>query len=198
MTAPAPSARTIGYARVSTRSQHLEAQTDALAPLDPHRVFTDKVTGRTMERPGWEACRDYLRPGDTLVVVGLDRLGRSALEVIETVNELAAAGVVVQSVREGILDPSTATGALMLSMFAALGQFEVDLKAERAAAARDAASARGRQTGRPRAHHERTAAEAVSMRRQGATVAEVCQTHGIPRATFYRYWKAAQNAPAGE
>lgn len=184
--------RTIGYARVSTRQQHLEAQTDALDAYKPHKVFTDKVTGRTMDRPGWEACRDYLRPGDTLVVVGLDRLGRSALEVIDTVNGLATDGVIVHSLREGVLDPSTATGSLMLTMLAALGQFEVELKAERAAAAREAAAARGLQTGRPRAHADDVATKAVAMRREGATVPEVCKTYGIPRATFYRYWKAAQ------
>lgn len=181
----------VAYVRVSTTHQSLDQQHDALASLAPVKVFEDKVTGRTMARPGWEACRDYLRPGDTLAVVGLDRLGRSALEVIETVTELTEAGIVVQSQREGILDPSTATGSLMISMFAALSQFEVDLKAERASAAREAARLRGRQTGRPRAHTADTAAKAIAMRESGATVAEVCAEFKIPRSTLYRYMKAA-------
>ena len=144
MTTATPAGQIVAYVRLSTGHQSLDEQHDALAALSPVKVFEDKVTGRTMARPGWEQCCEYLRPGDTLAVVGLGRLGRSALEVIETVNELAAAGIVVQSLREGILDPSSATGSLMISMFAALAQFEVDLKAERAAAAR--ASARLRWT----------------------------------------------------
>lgn len=192
MTTATPTGQTVAYVRVSTAHQALDQQYDALAPLSPVKVFEDKVTGRTMARPGWEQCRDYLRPGDTLAVVGLDRLGRSALEVIETVNDLAAAGIVVQSQREGILDPSSATGSLMISMFAALAQFEVDLKAERAAAAREAARLRGRQTGRPKAHTADVAASAIAMRESGSTVAQVCEKFGIPRSTFYRYAKAKE------
>lgn len=191
MTTTTPTGQTVAYVRVSTSHQSLDQQHDALAALSPVRTFEDKVTGRTMARPGWEQCREYLRPGDTLAVVGLDRLGRSALEVIETVNELAAAGIVVQSQREGILDPSSATGSLMISMFAALAQFEVDLKAERASAAREAARLRGRQTGRPKAHTDDVAASAIRMRESGATVAQVCEKFGIPRSTFYRYAKSA-------
>ncbi|MBA8964747.1 DNA invertase Pin-like site-specific DNA recombinase [Rhodococcus percolatus] len=176
----------VGYARVSTTRQNLDRQLDAIDRMGASKTFVDKVTGRTMGRPGWEQCREYLRSGDTLLVDNLDRLGRTALEVIATVNELAEAGVVVQSIAQGVLDPSTANGRLMIGMFSMLAEFEVDLKAERAAAAREAAAARGKHTGRPKALTDEQVQIARQMREAGGGVQTICDTFGISRATLYR------------
>lgn len=188
---PALAGHVVGYARVSTKRQNLDRQLDAVAAMGAEKVFTDKITGRTMGRPQWEACREYLRPGDTLAVDALDRLGRTTLEVIATINEVTKYGVVIESKKEGRLDPSTATGALMVTMFAALAQWEVDLKAERAAAAREAAAARGQHTGRPKKLDAAQAVRARELRAQGLSAAEVGKALGVSRATVYRHLAVA-------
>lgn len=198
MTNPAPAGHTIGYARVSTSRQNLDRQLDALAGMGATRTFTDKVTGRTMDRPGWEDCRSHLRAGDTLAVENLDRLGRSTLEVIATVKELTDLDIVVHAKQQGILDPSTATGRLMITMFSMLAEFEVDLKAERAAAAREAAAARGKHTGRPKKLGASDAVRARELRAQGLSAIEIGRTLSkdgkpVSRATVYRYLKAADD-----
>ncbi|WP_016691787.1 recombinase family protein [Rhodococcus rhodochrous] len=185
-----PTGRTFGYARVSTTRQNLDRQLDAIAGVgvDPDRIYVDKVTGRTMDRPEWRRLDAHLKEGDRLVVDNLDRLGRSALEVINTVNHLTKdRRVVVQSIAQGILDPSTSNGALMLGMFALLAQFEVDLKAERAAAAREAAKARGKHTGRPKKLDRDDVSLARDYRKQGLTAAEIGKKLNVSRATVYRY-----------
>jgi DNA invertase Pin-like site-specific DNA recombinase len=108
--APAP-ARTatstqLGYARVSTGHQSLDQQTDALtaAGVDPKRLYSDKLSGTSTreQRPGLAALLDYARPGDAIVVVGIDRLGRNAAEVMTTICELRDRDIVLRSLREGI------------------------------------------------------------------------------------------------
>src|SRR5438270_14047318 len=91
-TATAPTDVQIGYARVSTGHQSLDQQLDALtvAGVDPDRIYQDKLSGTSSRehRPGLAALLDYARPGDAIVVVGIDRLGRSAAEVMATIREL--------------------------------------------------------------------------------------------------------------
>lgn len=188
----APAGTIVGYARVSTTRQNLDRQLDAVAAMGATKVFADKVTGRTMDRPEWAKCREYLRPGDTLVVDNLDRLGRTSLEVIATVKELADYGVVIRSKAQGELDPSTATGRLMIGMFSMLAEFEVDLKAERAAAAREAAAARGKHTGRPKKLDKSQAVRARELKEQGMSAAEIGKFLGCSRATVYRYLTAEE------
>ena len=96
----------IGYARVSTGHQSLDAQTDALtaAGVDPARIYTDALSGalRRAQWPGMDALLDYARTGDVIVVAGIDRLGRDAAEVMMTIRELTERGIVLHSIREGI------------------------------------------------------------------------------------------------
>lgn len=185
----------VGYARVSTTRQNLDRQLDTLDRLGATKVFADKVTGRTMDRPEWAKCREYLRPGDTLVVDALDRLGRTSLEVIQTVDELTAEGVVILDGTGRRLDTKDPMGRALVSIMATLAQMEVDLKAERAAAAREAAAARGKHTGRPRKLDNADAVRARELRAQGMTAAEVGKALGVSRATVYRYLEAAEGAP---
>jgi DNA invertase Pin-like site-specific DNA recombinase len=107
-----------GYARVSTGHQSLDQQLDALtaARVGPNRVYTDKLSGTSTreQRPGLAALLDYARPGDAIVVVGIDRLGRNAAEVMTTIRELRERDIVLRSLREGI-DTSNATGRMALS-----------------------------------------------------------------------------------
>ncbi|UZG56238.1 recombinase family protein [Rhodococcus opacus] len=180
-----PKGHVLGYARVSTSHQKLEAQLDALNSAGVDRIFTDKKSGRTQERDGLREMLDFARAGDTVVVVALDRLGRSLTGIIDAISELNRRGINLRSLREGI-DFTTSTGKMIASIFAALAEYEVDLKAERAAAAREAAADRGLHTGRPKALMPDQVALAKRMRESGESVPTICSTLKVSRATVYR------------
>jgi DNA invertase Pin-like site-specific DNA recombinase len=178
---------TVGYVRVSTRQQHLDRQHDALTDsgLTIDKVFEDKSTGRKFDRVGLNALLDYVRPGDVVVVASLDRLGRSLSEVIRVAGELQERGVILKTLKEGI-DYSTSTGRMLAGIFGALAEYEVDLTAERAADARSAAAARGKQTGRPKALTDDQARQLRSLHAGGESVADLCRSFKVSRATAYR------------
>ena len=131
----------IGYARVSTSDQNLDLQNDALKKLGCDHIYEEKASGKTKERPELTHCLKSLRPGDTLAVWRLDRLGRSLQDLITIVKNLEALGVAFVSVTENI-DTSTATGKLMFHVFGALAEFERNLIQERTQAGLTAARAR--------------------------------------------------------
>jgi DNA invertase Pin-like site-specific DNA recombinase len=118
--------------------------------VDADRVYTDKLSGASAraERPGLAALLDYAREGDGIVVIGIDRLGRNAAEVMTTIRELGERGIVLRSLREGI-DTSNATGRMVAGVLASLAELELELGRERRTAARDARRARGQSIGRP-------------------------------------------------
>ena len=138
----------LGYARVSTSDQQPQLQVDALKPAGCYRVFTETASGARSDRPTLEQVLDQLRPGDTLVVWKLDRLGRSLRHLVDTVTGLADRGMGFRSLQEAI-DTTTPGGKLVFHVFAALAEFERDLIRERTAAGLAAARARGRHGGRP-------------------------------------------------
>src|SRR5665647_2832602 len=140
----------IGYARVSTRDQHLHLQQDALRAAGCEKIFLDEVSGTVASRPGLDKLKEQLRPGDTLVVWRLDRLGRSIRDLIDWVTRLEHEGVGFQSLQESI-DTTTSNGKLVFHLFASLAEFERNLIGERTRAGLDAARARGRKGGRPKA-----------------------------------------------
>lgn len=175
----------IGYARVSTKRQTLDQQLDALHAAGVERVFTDKMSGTRDDRPGLAELLAYAREGDTVVVVALDRLGRSLSGIIRTVEALTERGVQLRSLREGI-DYSTPIGRMLAGIFASLAEYERTLIAERAEAAREAAAERGRQTGRPRALSDDQARQLRALRAGGESIADLCRSFKISRATAYR------------
>ena len=140
----------IGYARVSTESQHVDLQKDALRKAGCERVFEDIISGAKTERQGLDAALAYLREGDTLVVWKLDRLGRSMVHLVNTVQGLAARGVGLKVLtgQGAAIDTTTAPGKLVFGILAALAEFERDLIRERTKAGLTAAAARGRKGGR--------------------------------------------------
>ena len=127
----------------------------------------------------------YVREGDTVVVVALDRLGRSLSGIIRTIESLTERGIVLRSLRESI-DTSTSVGRMLVGIFGSLAEYERSLIAERSEVAREAARARGRQTGRPRALNADQAALARRMRDAGESVATIRTTLGVGRSTLYR------------
>jgi DNA invertase Pin-like site-specific DNA recombinase len=188
-TATAPTGVQIGYARVSTGHQSLDQQLDALtaAGVDPKRVYRDKLSGTSTreQRPGLAALLDYVRPGDAIVVVGIDRLGRNAAEVMTTIRELRDREIVLRSLREGI-DTSNATGRMVAGVLASLAELELELGRERRAAAREARRARGQHIGRPKALDEKKAALAMRMHASGESASTIASAVGASRATVYR------------
>ncbi|UXA16519.1 recombinase family protein [Mycobacterium sp. SMC-4] len=179
----------LGYARVSTGHQSLDQQLDALAAagVDPQRVYTDTLSGTSTreQRPGLAGLLDYARPGDTIVTVGIDRLGRNAAEVMTTIRELGERNIVLRSLREGI-DTSNATGRMVAGVLASLAELELELGRERRTAAREARKARGQHIGRPKALDASKAALAVRMHASGESATTIASTLGVSRATVYR------------
>jgi DNA invertase Pin-like site-specific DNA recombinase len=179
----------IGYARVSTQRQSLDQQLDALAAagVDPNRVYTDKLSGTSTRkrRPGLASLMDYARPGDAIVVVGIDRLGRNAAEVMMTIRELGERDIMLRSLREGI-DTSNATGRMVAGVLASLAELELELGQDRRAAAREARRARGQHIGRPKALDEKNAALAQRMHASGESASTIASALGVSRATVYR------------
>jgi DNA invertase Pin-like site-specific DNA recombinase len=140
----------IGYARVSTADQTLALQQDALQEAGCDKVFTDTASGSKQERAGLEDALSHVRKGDTLVVWRLDRLGRSLRHLIDTITDLSQRGIGFRSITENI-DTTSSGGKLVFHIFGALAEFERDIIRERTNAGLQAARARGRLGGRPKA-----------------------------------------------
>jgi DNA invertase Pin-like site-specific DNA recombinase len=180
-------AHLLGYARVSTTDQQPQLQVDALERAGCYRVFTETASGARADRPVLEQLLDQLRPGDTLVVWKLDRLGRSLRHLVDTVTGLAERGIGFRSLQEAI-DTTTPGGKLVFHVFAALAEFERDLIRERTSAGLAAARARGRHGGRPSVMTAHKARVAQEMYRSGQyTVAVIATTLGVSRASIYRH-----------
>lgn len=193
MTNTAP-AKTFGYARVSTTSQSLDQQADALSSAGAQDIHSDKLSGSAgTDRPGLTDLLSHVREGDSIVVVGIDRLGRSAAEVMTTVAELLGRGVIIRALREGV-DSSTPTGRAVLGIMASLAELELELGKERRAASREARKARGQDIGRPKALDQKKAAQLVRLAQSGEPVAALAETFGVSRATAYRLVKDANDA----
>ncbi|YCU34417.1 recombinase family protein [Mycobacteroides abscessus] len=186
----------LGYARVSTGHQSLDQQVDALlgAGVVESRVYSDKLSGASTreQRPGLAALLDYAREGDAIVVVGIDRLGRNAAEVMATIRELGESGIVLRSLREGI-DTSTATGRMVAGVLASLAELELELGRERRAASREARRARGQSIGRPKALDESKTALARRMHVSGQPATTIASALGVSRATVYRVLAASDD-----
>jgi DNA invertase Pin-like site-specific DNA recombinase len=186
---PTANGTQLGYARVSTEHQSLDQQVDALAAVgvESGRVYSDKLSGTStrQQRPGLAALLDYAREGDAIVVIGIDRLGRNAAEVMTTIRELGERGIVLRSLREGI-DTSNATGRMVAGVLASLAELELELGRERRTAARDARRARGQSIGRPKVLDQSKMALAQRMHASGESASIIAATLGVSRATVYR------------
>ena len=177
---------TIGYARVSTGSQRLDMQLDALTASGCTRVYTDTASGALAARPGLDQALAELGEGDTLVVWRLDRLGRSLPHLVATIDNLTKRGINLRSLHEAI-DTTTPTGRLMVHLIASLAEFERELTIERTIAGLEAARARGANLGRPTVWTPKRAEAASALLAAGATVTQVAQALGVSRATIYRH-----------
>jgi DNA invertase Pin-like site-specific DNA recombinase len=182
---------TAAYRRVSTGQQSIDQQQDAIAAagITPDRVFTDTASGRAgSNRPSWTECMGYLREGDHLVVVAVDRLGRSVREVATALHELTSRGVHVRSLREGV-DTSTPTGRAVTSIMATIAELELELGKERRAASREARVARGLAATKPMKLDVAQQRRLLRLYQQGEPVSELTAMFGISRSTLFRTLK---------
>ena len=174
----------LGYARVSTGDQDVAGQAMRLEKAGAIKVFTDIMSGKSMDRPGLAALFAYARKGDTLAVVRLDRLGRSLAELLATIEKLRVQGVALLSLEEKI-DTSSAAGELIFHVFGAIAHFERRLISERTKDGIQAARAKGKLPGRQPLDMGKIEA-ALKLVEARISPAQAARQLGIGRSTIYR------------
>ncbi|WP_327205316.1 recombinase family protein [Paenibacillus sp. Root444D2] len=179
----------IGYARVSTSQQSLALQLDALKAEGCERIFQEKESGRNDDREELAACLDYLRPGDTLIVYKLDRLGRSTAKLVNLVDDLNKREIMFASVTDKI-DTSTAMGKAMLTILSAFAQLEADLIRERTRDGLEAARARGRVGGRKPQDSDKLAQALKLHASMQYTIKQIHEMTQVSKSVLYRAIKA--------
>ena len=180
----------IGYARVSTEEQNLTAQLEQLKATGVEKIFKEKASGAKQDRPQLAAMLDYAREGDTVVVCKLDRVARSTKHLLEIVENLEAKQVAFKVLNIN-LDTSTPTGKLMLSMLAAIGQFEREMMLERQREGIRLAKQAGAYTGRKPTARAKSK-EVLDLLKSGLTRSAVAARLGIGVASVYRIVQASR------
>ena len=176
----------IGYARVSTEDQHLEAQIEALEAVGAERIWSEKISGAKTNRPELQALLDHLRPGDVVTVTKYDRLSRSLQDLLTIVEAIRKKGAGFRSLAEDI-DTTTPAGRLVFHVFASIAQFERERISERTKEGLAAARKRGRIGGRPAALSPERRAEVARMRDQeGRGIAELARLFEVSANTIRR------------
>ncbi|GAA3765257.1 hypothetical protein GCM10022225_59200 [Plantactinospora mayteni] len=185
--APTPLAGVlVGYGRVSTREQNLARQQAALTVAGCAKCFFDKASGKNADRPGLHDAFEYLRPGDALTVVSLDRLGRSLEDLITIVGQLKRTGVGFQSLHEK-LDTTTAGGMFVFHVFAALAEFIRTIIVANTNEGLAAARARGQRLGRPPVMTPEKVAYALQLLAEpDRSMSSIAKLLGISRSTLYK------------
>ncbi|MCL3862998.1 recombinase family protein [Actinotalea sp. K2] len=183
----------LGYARVSTAKQDLDRQVEALvvAGVARDKIFLDKKSGATTDRPGLRAALEYARDGDVIVVHTLDRLGRTVRDTLNLIHDLTDRGVGVRNLADPIkvdsANPRDPMGQLAVVLLALFAQMERTYTVERAAHARAVATAKGRRIGRPVVVDADKIAYAAHLRETGHSIADIVAKTGIARTSLYRH-----------
>jgi DNA invertase Pin-like site-specific DNA recombinase len=176
----------IGYARVSTLEQNLDLQLQALNKAGCRRIFQEKISAGTRNRPEFQRMLDQIREDDIVVVWKLDRLARSTRDLLETMETIRGAGGKFQSLSEPWADTTSHAGKMIMTIFAGIAEFERDLIRERTGAGREAAKKRGVRFGRP----PKLASDQQQLARrlvlEGKSVREIASVFHVHPATIYR------------
>ena len=181
----------IGYARVSTGDQNLDLQKNALVRAECEQIFEDTASGKNARRQGLRRAIRHLKPGDSLVVWKLDRLGRSVRDLITLVSELQDKGIHFRSLTDSI-DTSTPAGRFFFHVMSALAEMERELIVERTRAGLAAAREQGRVGGRRRVMTIEVVEQCRRMLENGATRQQVSAVIGVDVKTIYRYCPASE------
>lgn len=180
----------IGYARVSTQDQNLDLQIDALSQAGCKKLFDDKISGNSKERPELTKTLEMLREGDTLVVWKLDRLGRSVKNLVDLVGELRKQGVHFKSLTDSI-DTGTPSGRFFFHVMASLAEMERELTVERTRAGLEIARKLGRTGGRKRKMTDSKIESAKKLLANGVPPCDVAHNLGVSVPTLYRWIPAS-------
>jgi DNA invertase Pin-like site-specific DNA recombinase len=183
----------IGYARVSSVGQDHAGQVDRLKAAGATKIFQEKRSGVDREREELKKCLDYVREGDTLLVTKLDRLARSAIDLLNIVQELQAKGVAFKALDQS-LDMTTPAGKLQLQVLAAVAEFETAIRRERQMEGIARAKAEGRTGGRPKAVTETIASDIQARRSAGESFRSIAKSVGFSVATVQNVLKSAASA----
>lgn len=174
-----------GYGRVSTHEQNIESQIELLKQHGAERIFYDKESGTNDNRPEFLRMREFIRPGDTLIVTELSRVGRRLLSVLEFVQEMKDNNINFISLRENI-DLSSPSGNLILQIMASIAEFERNRLLERQRVGIEYAKANGVKFGRPTADRKKVDTAVKLYYSKSMSVKEICETTGVSRSVLYR------------
>lgn len=181
----------IGYARVSSTGQSLEVQLAKLNHAKCDRIYQEKRSGRTADRPEFQNCMNYLREGDTLIVTRLDRLARSVVHLAQLANRFQTEQIDLLVLDQNI-DTSTSTGRLMFNMLACIAEFENDLRTERQAEGIAKAREQGIRFGRPPKVTDAKRQAIHAKRQSGVSISEIAKEFKLGEATIYRALAAVE------
>lgn len=179
----------VGYIRISTREQNTARQDVLMEQLGVEKVYTDKISGKNIDRPELQRMMDFVREGDEVIVESFSRFARNTRDLLELTDRLKAKGVCFISKKESI-DTSTPTGEFMLTIFAALAQLERETLLERQAEGIAVAKAEGRMKGRPKKAEDAFENVYLDVKAGKKSASQGARDLGIARSTWYR--KAAE------
>lgn len=174
----------VGYARVSSSGQSLEIQLDKLKDCD--KIFQEKRSAATDNRPKLKDCLEYVREKDTLVITRLDRLARSTLHLCQIAQELERKKVAIQVIDQNI-DTNDATGRLLFNMLGAISQFENEIRAERQMDGIKKALANGIRFGKKRRLNNEQIHSLKNKRKKGVKITDLMREYNLSKASIYRY-----------
>lgn len=177
----------VGYARVSTKEQNLDAQIEILTDYGCDKIYSEKYSEANSNRGELQKALEYMREGDKFVICKIERLARSIFDLYKIVNTLADRGIAVVFLKEQI-DFSTPAGKLMFTMLGAIAEFERDLINERTAEGRERAKAMGKHMGR-KGQDEKQVKQAMNLffnrTENSLSVNDISKMTGVPRSTIY-------------
>jgi len=178
----------VGYARVSSVGQSLDIQIAALKAAGCTKIFSEKLSGTTAARPQFQAMRSYVREGDVVVVCKMDRLSRSVQHLLDFIQYMNDQKVHVRILNQN-LDTATPTGRMMVTMLAAVAEFENELRRERQVEGIAAAKAKGTKFGRKAKLNPEALATLREMKAERVPVSEIATRFNISVASVYRLAK---------
>lgn len=175
----------VGYARVSSTGQSLELQQGKLEGAGCDKVFHEKLSGSTAQRPQYKACMEYLREGDCLVITRLDRLARSVLDLAKILARFEQEGINLLVLDQSI-DTATSSGKLLFNMLAAVAEFENALRRERQQEGIERAKTNKVKFGRRSRLNDELIGRIVTDKNAGLPMKELKQRYSLSQATIYR------------
>jgi DNA invertase Pin-like site-specific DNA recombinase len=175
-----------GYARVSTRDQHLTGQIEALTAAGATTIFKEKISGAGADRPQLAKLMASLKAGDLVLVTKLDRLGRSTRELLDLIEQISEAKAAFRSLGDALFDTTSSQGRLLLGVLAVIASFERDLIRERTGDGRKRALAKGVKFGRKPKLSDYQRKEAIKRRAAGETLAEIAKSYAVDLSMISR------------